>query len=71
MGALMEQLIKIGSVTAASRARRALLEESLRTRLTKVEAKREGCVWGLKVKDEDLLAVTRGLRDLKIPYELS
>ena len=66
----MERLIKIGTVTAAARARRALLGESLHTRLTKAESTREGCVWGLSVRDQDVLAVTRALRRLGCSYEL-
>ena len=66
----MERLIKIGSVTAAARARRLLLEESLHTRLSKAESTREGCVWGLRVKETDLLAATRLLRRLGYSYEL-
>ncbi len=66
----MERLIKIGSVTLASRARRELLKESLSTRLTKAETRREGCVWGLKVKNADLLSVTEALRRLGYSYEL-
>ena len=66
----MERLIKIGSVTLASRARRALLKESLPTRLTKAETRQDGCVWGLKVKNADLLSVTEALRRLGYSYEL-
>lgn len=66
----MEKLIKIGTVTAASRARRALLEESVHTRLTKVETTREGCVWGLKVEETEALSAARALRRLGIGYEL-
>ena len=67
---IMERLIKIGSVTAASRARRALLAESLHTRLTKAETTREGCIWGLRVKENELFTVTRALRRLGYSYEL-
>lgn len=67
---MMERLIKIGSVTLASRARRELLKESLSTRLSKVETRREGCIWGLKVKRSDVLSVTEALRRLGYSYEL-
>ena len=66
----MERLIKIGSVTEASRARRILLEEGIRTRLTKAETTAEGCVWGLKTEDSVLLQVTRALVRLGIAYEI-
>lgn len=66
----MERLIKIGSVTEASRARRILLEEGIRTRITKAETTDEGCVWGLKVEDSALLQVTRALIRLGIAYEV-
>ena len=66
----MDRLIKIGSVTLASRARRELLKESIPTRLTKAESTREGCVWGLRVKNENLLDVKAALSRLGYSYEL-
>ena len=66
----MERLIKIGSVTEASRARRILLEQGIRTRLTKAETTAEGCGWGLRAEDSVLLQVTRALVRLGIAYEI-
>ena len=66
----MERLIKIGTVTDASRARRALLSEGIHTRLTKAESNGEGCVWGLKAEDTALPNAVRILKILGIPYEI-
>ena len=66
----MERLIKIGSVTESSRARRALRSVSVQARLSKLETKKEGCVWGLRVDDTQLLSAANTLRTLGIPYEL-
>ncbi len=66
----MERLIKIGTVTDASRARRTLLSEGIHTRLTKAETSKEGCVWGLKVKDTDLLEAVKILKIVGLTYEI-
>lgn len=66
----MERLIKIGTVTDASRARRALLSEGIHTRLTKAESTNEGCVWGLKIIDTALPSAVRILKILGISHEI-
>ena len=66
----MERLIRIGSVSDASRARRLLLDEGLRTRLTKTEIGKDGCVWGLKAEVTHLSEITLLLMRHGIPYEI-
>ena len=66
----MEGLIKIGSLTVASRARRSLLEYGIRTRLTRTETTKEGCLWGLRVARKDILAASTYLRRMGVVHEL-
>ncbi len=66
----VERMIRIGTVTEASRARRALLERGIRTRLTKAEATKDGCIWGLKVDAASLLMAVKTLGQCGISYEI-
>ena len=66
----MERLIKIGSVSDASKARRILLNEGIRTRLTKTEMTKEGCVWGLKLDDALLRSAVQSLLRHGFSYEI-
>ena len=65
-----ERLIKIGAVSTAASARRALLSEGIHTRLTKTETSKEGCIWGLKIEEGKLMSAIMILRRLGTPYEL-
>jgi hypothetical protein len=69
-GITVERLIKIGTVTEASRARRGLLDEGVHSRLTKAESAAEGCLWGLRVNDEHLHTAVKLLRRLGLSYEI-
>lgn len=65
----MERILKFGSVSSASRARRILLDGGVKARLTKTDTSKEGCGWGLTVRDEDLLDAARILRGAGLSYE--
>ena len=66
----MEQVFKIGAVSAASKGRRILSDHGIRGRLTKTDDAGEGCAWGLAVLGKDAEEVTRLLRAAGIRYEL-
>ncbi len=65
----MEQIFKIGSVSSASRAKRALTEQSIKGRLTKTEGGEEGCTWGIAVIGRESERAARVLREAGIRYE--
>ena len=49
----MEQLFKLGSVSSAAKAKRVLLKESIRGRMTKTGTGEDGCTWGIAVLGKD------------------
>lgn len=66
----MEKTLYFGSVSAASRGKRLLAAARIRSRLTKLESDAEGCAWGLKLKEDDLLAAAQILRAEGVRYEV-
>ncbi len=66
----MEQIFKIGAVSAASKGKRILSDHGYRARLTKTDDASEGCAWGLAVSGKDAEAATRILRAAGVRYEL-
>jgi hypothetical protein len=66
----MERILRIGSVSGASFAKRLLSEAGIRTRLIKADVGADGCVWGLRIKDKDLHEVVRHLRMAGISYDI-
>lgn len=65
----MEYLLKFGSISKASVARRLLSGKGVRARLTKTNSDASGCGWGLTVKEKDLMEAARILREAGISYE--
>ena len=66
----MEQILKIGSVSSATKAKRVLEDESIRGRLTKTGEGEEGCAWGVAVSGKDAERAVRLLRAAGIRYEV-
>ena len=46
------QTITVGSITYAQKAKRAIAAAGIHVRIVKVEARDEGCVYGLEVPSE-------------------
>lgn len=64
------ELIIIGSITYAMKAKNALLENGIKARLRKLQPrKRNGCSYGLEIPVGSLLTVASVLRPLGIPYD--
>ena len=66
----MEKTLYFGSISNASRAKRLLASEHVRARLTKLETGTEGCTWGLRLDESDLLAAIQILRAEGVRYEV-
>lgn len=65
----MERLFQFGSVSNASRAKRILLENGIRTKLVKTDTKKDGCAWGISLPEEKMLDAARILRGRGVRYE--
>lgn len=65
----MEQIFKLGSVSTAAKARRVLLTQSIRGRMTKTDTSSDGCAWGIAVEGRDAERAVRILRAEGIRYE--
>ena len=65
----MEQILKLGSVSNASKAKRVLNDRSIKGRLTKTSDTAEGCAWGIAVAGRDAERAVRILRAEGIRYE--
>ena len=65
----MEQILKIGSVSSAAKAKRALSEKHIKGRLTKTSVTDEGCAWGIAVLGTEAERAVRILRAEGIRYE--
>ncbi|MBQ4324201.1 MAG: DUF3343 domain-containing protein [Clostridia bacterium] len=64
-------IILIGSITYALKARNALAEAGIRARVRKLEqTNRRGCSYGLELPPDVLLTVASVLRPLNIDYEM-
>ena len=60
--------LQIGSVSTASSVKRLLAEHGIRARLLKTETGREGCLWGVRIAEEDLYETLRLLRFAGLTY---
>ena len=65
----MEQILKTGAISAATRAKKILASEGIRARITKTNGGSEGCTWGVAVMGESAVAAARILRAEGIRYE--
>ena len=65
-----ERTVEIGSVSGASSAKRLLAESGIRTRLIKTEVGKDGCLWGLRIRETELFEAVRLLRFAGVPYVL-
>ncbi len=66
-----KKLIKIGSITYALKARKALLSIGVRTRLIKTSSDSNGCAYSIEFSEEQLYTVIAELKRQGIDYELS
>lgn len=65
-----EKVLAIGSISTATRAKRALLREGVRSRFVKTDSHGDGCSWGLKIDHDALLTAIKILREAGISYEV-
>ncbi len=65
----MEQILKTGAVSAATRAKKILTAAGIKARITKAEGDADGCAWGVAVAGEAAAAAVRVLRAEGIRYE--
>lgn len=68
----MTHTLRIGSVSRATRARKALAAIGISSRMRKTDAAvtETGCTWGLVIADADLYRAVCELRRLGIPYDV-
>ena len=68
-GRMKTEMILIGSITYALKAKTALGEAGVKARLRKLQPKHyDGCSYGLEIPEGNLLAVAAVLRPLGIQY---
>ena len=60
--------IELGSVSAASSVKRQLAEKNVYARLVKTGTGRDGCLWGVRVKEKDLPSALSLLRFTGLAY---
>ena len=65
----MEQIFKLGSVSNAAKAKRILSVKGIKGRITKTDAKSEGCTWGVAVNGKEAEIAASVLRAEGIRYE--
>ena len=65
----MEQIFKIGSVSGASRAKKALQTHGVKGRITKTGDTKDGCAWGIAVTGREAETAARILRLEGVRYE--
>lgn len=64
------ELILIGSITYAMKAKNALSENGIKARIRKLQPRNHGgCSYGLELAEGSLLTAASILRPLNIPYE--
>ena len=64
------ELILIGSITYAMKAKSVLSDNGIKTRIRKLQPRnRSGCSYGLELPEGSLLTAASILRPLNIPYE--
>ena len=68
---MQKRLIKIGSITYALKAKRALSELGIKTKVQKTSSDANGCIYSLEVPEEKLFSAVSELKSLGISYELS
>ena len=61
-------IITVGSITAAQKAKRLLSNEGFHTKLVKLNTTKNGCSYGLSIKNYSTLEVAKILRDGSISY---
>ncbi|MBQ9736448.1 MAG: hypothetical protein IJV96_06670 [Clostridia bacterium] len=66
----MERTLYFGSVSSASRGKRLLAAARIRAHLIKLESDEEGCAWGLRLREEELLRAAQVLRAEGVRYEV-
>ena len=65
----MNRRIRIGSITYAQKARRALSQRGIRARIVKLDTRHEeGCVYGIEIPRQASLDAERMLLSLGIEY---
>ncbi len=68
---MLTDIIVIGSITYALKAKNALREAGIRARVRKLDgSNRRGCSYGLELPAGQLLTVAAILRPLNIGYEM-
>ena len=60
--------IEIGSVSAASSVKRQLAEKNVYARLVKTGSGQDGCLWGIRVREDDLPTTLSLLRFAGLAY---
>lgn len=68
---MQKKLIKIGSITYALKARKALSAIGIRTRLQKTSSDANGCAYSIEISEQQLFAVIAELKKQGISYTLS
>lgn len=69
-GRMKTEMILIGSITYALKAKNALIEAGIKARVRKLQPKKStGCSYGLEIPEGNLLTVAAVLRPLNITYE--
>ena len=65
----MEQIFKTGAVSAATRAKKILTAQGIKSRITKTDGGIDCCAWGIAVSGDTAPAAARVLRAEGIRYE--
>lgn len=63
-------IITVGSVTMAQKAKRLLSDGGFRTKLVKLNTTKNGCTYGLSIKNYSMLEVAKILRDGNVIYSV-
>lgn len=63
-------IITVGSMTYAIKARKALSHEGIKSKLVKLEKNKDGCSYGIELKEERLYSAVVVLRTNGIEYKL-
>lgn len=62
--------ITVGSMTYAIKARRLLLREGIKSKLVKLDKNKDGCSYGIELKEDKLYSAVVILRSNGIEYKL-
>ncbi len=63
-------IISVGSITTAQKAKRLLTNGGFHTKLVKLNSTKNGCSYGLSIKDYSTLEVAKILRGGNILYSV-